>query len=160
MAVSKHQHLLFFRFRLEKYNFLRKKKYFYWLNSAFPFILSVILYLWIRIRIRNPDPDPDPRTQMNPDPTGSGSTSLVKFLCAVSIQFLVSCWVDRRGGRKHLWPSLSCVYVHLPLPCTVYTNVKDKKNKTTFDIFTSLTNSSAHLKSSFYWWTVYTSCLQ
>ena len=28
VAVSKHQHLLFFRFRLEKYNFLRKKKNF------------------------------------------------------------------------------------------------------------------------------------
>ena len=44
-----------FRFRLEKYNFPAKKKDFCWLNSAFPFILSVILYLWIRIR---PDPDP------------------------------------------------------------------------------------------------------
>ena len=40
--------ILFFRFRLEKYNFLRKKD-FRWLNSAFPFILSVILYLWIHI---------------------------------------------------------------------------------------------------------------
>ena len=37
-----------------------ENKDFCWLNSAFPFILSVILYLWIRIqiRIRNPDPDP------------------------------------------------------------------------------------------------------
>ena len=41
-----------------------EKKIFCWLNSAFPFILSVILYLQIRIRIRNPNP----RTQMNPDP--------------------------------------------------------------------------------------------
>ena len=54
MAVSKHQHLLFFRFRLEKYNFLRKKNL-CWLNSVFPFILSVILYLWIRIRIHITD---------------------------------------------------------------------------------------------------------
>ena len=52
------------------------KKIFCWLNSAFPFILSVILYLWIRIRIQIRNPDPDPRTQMYPDPTGSGSTSL------------------------------------------------------------------------------------
>ena len=50
-------------FRLEKYNFLRKNNDFCWLNSAFPYILSVILYLWIRIhgpkwiRIRS-DPDP------------------------------------------------------------------------------------------------------
>ena len=49
VAVSKHQHRLFFRFKLEKYNFLRKKKDFYWFNSAIPFILSVILYLWIHI---------------------------------------------------------------------------------------------------------------
>ena len=65
VGVSKHQHLLFLRFRLKKYNFLRKKKDFCWLNSAFPFILSVILYLWIRIRIHKPkwiriQPDPDP----------------------------------------------------------------------------------------------------
>ena len=45
-----------------------ENKDFCWLNSAFPFIFSVILCLWIRIRIRNPDPDPDPQTQMNPDP--------------------------------------------------------------------------------------------
>ena len=45
---------------------MRKKKYFCWLNSAFSFILSVILHLWIQIRIRNPDPDA--RTRMNPDP--------------------------------------------------------------------------------------------
>ena len=44
------------------------------LNSAFPFIVSVILYLGIRIQ----NPDPDLRTQMNLDPTGSGSTSLLK----------------------------------------------------------------------------------
>ena len=50
MAVSKHQHLLFFRFRLEKYNFLQNNV-FCLLNSAFSFILSVILYLWIRIHI-------------------------------------------------------------------------------------------------------------
>ena len=31
-----------------------EKKRFCWLNSAFPFILSVILYLWIRIRIHVP----------------------------------------------------------------------------------------------------------
>ena len=46
----KHQHLPFFRFRLKKYYFLRN--FFWWLNWAFPLILSVILYLWIRIRIR------------------------------------------------------------------------------------------------------------
>ena len=39
----------FFRFRLKKYNFLRKKEDFCWLNSAFLIILSVILYLWIHI---------------------------------------------------------------------------------------------------------------
>ena len=50
----------FYRFRLEKYYF--QKEDFCGLNTAFPFIISVILYLWIRIR------NPDPRTQMNPDP--------------------------------------------------------------------------------------------
>ena len=50
MAVSKHQHLLSFRFRLEKYNFLGKKR-FCWLNSAFPFILCDFIPL---------DPDLDP----------------------------------------------------------------------------------------------------
>ena len=45
--------LLFLRFRLQTYNFLRQKD-FCGLNCAFPFILSVILYLWIRIRIHGP----------------------------------------------------------------------------------------------------------
>ena len=78
-------HLLFFRFRQEKYNFLRKF-FFALLNSALPFILSVILYLWIRIhgpkwiRIR-PDPDPHhclkywPRSVCVFFPDLSGSTS-------------------------------------------------------------------------------------
>ena len=65
--MSKHQHLLFFRFRLEKYNFLLKKKDFCWLNSAFSLhFISDFIPL-----------DPDPRTQMNPDPHRSGSASLV-----------------------------------------------------------------------------------
>ena len=53
----------FFRFKLEKYDFLRKKKCL--LIKLFSFILSVFLY---RIRIRNLDLNPDPRTQLNPDP--------------------------------------------------------------------------------------------
>ena len=53
-----------FRFRLEKYDFLRKKTpKICWINSDF----SLILYLWIRTRIRNADP------------TGSGSTSLLQI---------------------------------------------------------------------------------
>ena len=55
--------MVFFMFRLEKYNFLRNTC---WLNSAFPSFY----------RVRNWNPDP--RTQMNPDTNGSGSISLHK----------------------------------------------------------------------------------
>ena len=52
-----------FRFRLEKYNFLREKK----------FVGETLLFLhFIPL-------DPDPRIQMNAGPTGSGFISLLKF---------------------------------------------------------------------------------
>ena len=60
--------LLFLRFRLETFNFLRK--------SIF---LLVKLYFFLHFNSDFIPLDPDPRTEMNPDPTGSGSTSLVRI---------------------------------------------------------------------------------
>ena len=76
VAVSKHQRLLIFRFRLEKYNFLQKKNL---LVKLCPFILSVILYLWIWIRIRNLE-------------SGSGSTSLLCTVPTTQIDGKFTVW--------------------------------------------------------------------
>ena len=82
-----------FRYRLEKYNFLRKKKK-KWLNSAFPFIL----YLWI---------------QMNPDPTGSESTSLV--CCKGQIyEKQICCRISIRNIKFLKQSFEKCIFVSCP----------------------------------------------
>ena len=88
----------FFRLRLEKYNFLRKKK----LYDKLCFSLNCIPL------------DPDPWTHMNVDPTGSRSTSLNKRLWFTIHNPGVDFDFDRRkraGWETAFTPYISRLFI-------------------------------------------------
>ena len=78
---------------------LEKKEDFCWLNSAFPFIFSVILYL--RIRIQNPDSESGFGIRIRNRDSESGfgirihgPTSLLKMAYLVCLTNIVFWWVS------------------------------------------------------------------